>query len=66
VQARPSDGPYLRCEADYVLRCGIESLFASQEDARRLEQELADGAVATVRIDDRGNAALMGIDPTDG
>jgi len=65
VQARPSDGPYLRCEAEYVLRCGIESLFASQEDARRLEQELADGAVATVRIDDRGNAALMGIDPAD-
>jgi len=64
VQARPSDGPYLRCEAEYVLRCGIESLFASQDDARRLEQELADGAVATVRIDDRGNAALMGIDPT--
>ena len=64
VQARPSDGPYLRCEAEYALRCGIESLFASQADARRLERELADGAVATVRIDDRGNAALMGIEPT--
>jgi hypothetical protein len=64
VRARPADGPYLRCEAEYVLRCGIESLFASQGEARRLEQLLADGAVATVRIDDRGNAALMGIDPT--
>ena len=63
VETRPSDGPYLRCQAEYVLRCGIESLFASQDDARRLEQELADGAVATVRIDERGNAALMGIEP---
>ena len=63
VEARPSAGPYLRCEAEWLLRCGIESLFASQDDARRLEQELADGAVATVRIDDRGNAALMGIEP---
>ena len=51
---------------EYLLRCGIESLFASQADARRLEQELADGAVATVRIDERGNAALMGIEPTGG
>jgi uncharacterized membrane-anchored protein len=64
VETRPTEGPYLRCEEEYVLRCGIESLFASQDDARRLEQELADGAVATVRIDDRGNAALMGIEPT--
>jgi len=64
VSTRPPDGPYLRCEAQWQLRCGIESLFASQDDARRLEQELADGAVATIRIDDRGNAALMGIDPT--
>jgi uncharacterized membrane-anchored protein len=64
VKTRPSDGPYLRCEVDWVLRCGIESLFASQDDARRLEQELADGAVATVRVDDRGNAALMGIEPS--
>jgi hypothetical protein len=63
VDTRPSAGPYLRCRLDHTLRCGIESLFASQGDARRLEQELADGAVATVRIDDRGNAALMGIEP---
>jgi uncharacterized membrane-anchored protein len=65
VRARPAEGPYLRCQQEWELRCGIESLFASQDDARRLEQDLADGAVATVRIDDRGNAALMGIDPAD-
>jgi hypothetical protein len=64
LEARPSEGPYLRCRLDHTLHCGIESLFASQQDARRLEQELSDGAVATVRIDDRGNAALMGIEPT--
>jgi hypothetical protein len=64
VQTRPAEGPYLRCQQDWSLHCGIESLFASQDDARRLEQELADGAVGIVRIDDRGNAALMGIDPT--
>ena len=66
LDARPADGPYLRCVLPYQLRCGIESLFASQDDARRLEQELADGAVATVRVDGRGNAALMGIEPAGG
>ena len=66
VRTRPAEGPYLRCRQDWTLRCGIESLFASQDEARRLEQELVDGAVATVRIDDRGNAALMGLEPGGG
>ena len=56
---RPASGPYLRCEADWQLRCGIESLFASQERALRLERGLADGAVARVRVDGRGNAAVV-------
>lgn len=60
----PAVGPYLRCKADgWRLRCGIESLFASQEEARRLERELVDGAVARVRVDGRGNAAVVGLDP---
>jgi len=60
---RPSSGPYLRCEADFRLRCGIESLFASQETARRLERQLAEGAVARVKVDGRGNAAVVGVEP---
>ena len=62
VPQAPAQGPYLRCDAGQGrLRCGIESLFASQDEARRLEQDLADGAVARVRIDRRGNAAVVGL-----
>ena len=58
----PAAGPFLRCEPDGSrLRCGIESLFASQERARQLEQDLADGAVARVRVDGGGNAAVVGL-----
>ncbi|MEX2289434.1 MAG: GDYXXLXY domain-containing protein [Mycobacteriales bacterium] len=61
---RPARGPYLRCNADsWRLRCGIESLFASQDTASRLERELLDGAVATIRVDRRGNAAVLGVQP---
>ncbi len=62
VREAPATGPYLRCDAGQGrLRCGIESLFASQDEARRLEQDLADGAVARVRVDGRGNAAVVGL-----
>jgi hypothetical protein len=60
--ARHRSVPALRRRAGR-LRCGIESLFASQDEARRLEQDLADGAVARVRIDGRGNAAVVGLRP---
>ncbi len=61
---RPTGGPYLRCDSDgWQLRCGIESLFASQRDAKRLERELADGdAVARIRVDGRGNAAVVAVE----
>ncbi len=60
----PDSGPYLRCDAGQGrLRCGIESLFASQDEARRLERDLADGAVARVRVDGRGHAAVVGLRP---
>jgi uncharacterized membrane-anchored protein len=60
---RPTDGPYLTCESDgFGVSCGIESWFTDQAEARRLESELADGAAATVRIDDRGNAAIVALD----
>ena len=64
LRTKPTTGPYLRCDAGQgQLRCGIESLFASQDDARRLERELADGAVARVKVDRRGNAAVVGLRP---
>ena len=62
LREAPATGPYLRCHAGQGrLRCGIESLFASQDDARRLERDLADGAVARVEVDRRGNAAVVGL-----
>jgi uncharacterized membrane-anchored protein len=61
---RPERGPYVACRNGVRLRCGIESLFLSQEGARRLERELAEGdAVARVRIDGAGRAALLGVVP---
>lgn len=60
---RPDSGTYLRCTTSWRLRCGIESWFADQDEALRLEQALADdGAVAEVRIDSRGNAAIVGLE----
>ena len=62
VSERPDRGPYLRCESEgWRVRCGIESLFASQGRARELEQQLRDGAVARVKVDGRGNAALLDV-----
>lgn len=64
VREAPGTGPYLRCDAGQLrLRCGIESLFAPQDEALRLERDLADGAVARVRVDRRGNAAVVGLRP---
>jgi uncharacterized membrane-anchored protein len=63
VRARPAGTPYLACRSDgFSLACGIESLFAAQDTARRLEELLAGGqAVATVRVDGRGNAAVVSV-----
>ena len=64
TRSRPEDGPYLACDDRYwAIRCGIESWFASQEDARRLEGAVANGAVATIKIDSRGNAAIVDLQP---
>jgi uncharacterized membrane-anchored protein len=63
-RSRPETGPYLACDdRNWQIRCGIESWFASQSEARRLGRELAeDGGVAVVRIDSRGNAALVDLE----
>jgi uncharacterized membrane-anchored protein len=45
------------------LRCGIESLFLPQSRARAVEGAVLDGqAVARVKVDRRGNAALMAVE----
>lgn len=57
------DALYLACHSDYRrLECGIESLFLPQDEAAAMEEELSDGAIATVKIDGRGHAALMGVE----
>jgi len=64
VPARPESGPFLRCQDEqWQLRCGIESWFLPQDKAYEMEQAVREGrAVARVRIDSRGNAALVGVE----
>lgn len=59
----PADGLYLRCDdSSWRLECGIESWFLPQDEAKGLEEAVRDGqAVATVKVDGSGNAALIGI-----
>lgn len=64
TRTRPDEGPYLACDdGDWRIRCGIESWFASQSEAREIGRELAeDGGVAVVRIDSRGHAAIVDLE----
>jgi uncharacterized membrane-anchored protein len=64
VTVRPASGPYLACKGGgFELSCGIESFFASEAEARRIEDELRHrGAIAVVRIDRNGNAALISVE----
>jgi len=65
---QPGSGPFLRCTDDqWRLRCGIDSFFVAEDRAYEMEQAVQDGdAVATVVIDSRGNAALVGVDVRSG
>jgi uncharacterized membrane-anchored protein len=59
---RPADGPYLACDdRSWQIRCGIESWFLPQDEAAAAQDLLGDGAVAEVRIDGRGNAAVVDV-----
>jgi uncharacterized membrane-anchored protein len=61
-RTRPDDGPYLTCDdRSWQVRCGIESWFLPQDDAQDAEHLLRDGAVAELRVDDRGNAAVVDV-----
>ncbi|MFC6154247.1 GDYXXLXY domain-containing protein [Nocardioides yefusunii] len=62
LTAAPDAGPYLACVSDgWRARCGIESFFVSQDRARSLEQGLRNGGVAEVKVDSRGNAAVVDV-----
>lgn len=58
---RPGSGPYLRCrDRGWQVTCGIESWFAPQERAAAIEEAVRTGhAVAVVRVDSSGNAAIV-------
>ena len=59
---RPEDGPYLACDdRSWQVRCGIESFFLPQDEARETERLLQDGAVAELTVDSRGNAAVVDV-----
>lgn len=65
IQRTAPDGVFLRCDdSDWRLRCGIESWFTDQSEALAIEQQMTrDGAIATVRVDRWGNAALLALEP---
>jgi uncharacterized membrane-anchored protein len=68
TRTRPASGPYLRCDdSAWTMRCGIESWFLPQDRAREVQEAVARGdAVARVKVDGRGNAALVGLEVSPG
>lgn len=63
ARERPAEGPYLTCSTrGWPFSCGIESWFADADEAQRIEDAMrTDGAIAEVRIDGRGNAAIVSL-----
>jgi len=61
----PADGLFLTCaDSSWQLECGIESLFLPQDEALALQEAVREGtAVATVKVDGAGHAALIGVTP---
>ena len=59
----PPDALYLRCDdSSWQLECGIESWFLPQDEAAGMQAALRDGtALATVKVDGSGNAALVDV-----
>jgi uncharacterized membrane-anchored protein len=62
-RTRPASGTYLTCDdSSWRLECGIESWFLPADRAADLQSAVGDGtAVATVRVDSRGHAALVDV-----
>ena len=65
TRTRPAAAPYLTCDdSGWRLSCGIESLFLPQDRATAVEEAVREGSlVARVRVDGRGHAALLGVQP---
>lgn len=63
LRDRPSgEVPYLSCnDRDWRVECGIDSFFLPQDEAAAMESVLRDGAIAEVKIDGRGHAALIDV-----
>lgn len=62
TRTRPADGPYLACsDRSWQIDCGIDSFFLPQDEALAMEQSLRDGAWAEVKIDGRGNGAVVDV-----
>jgi uncharacterized membrane-anchored protein len=59
----PPEGLYLACDdSSWQLECGIESWFLPQDEAAGLQAALRDGtALATVKVDGSGHAALVDV-----
>ena len=59
----PADGLYLTCnDSNWQLECGIESWFLPQDEAAGLQDAIGGGtAVATVKVDGAGHAALVDV-----
>ncbi len=64
-RVRPDHAPYLACDdGDWRLRCGIESWFLPQDQAAAMQRRVDDGSmVAVVKVDGRGHAALVRVEP---
>lgn len=63
-RTRPESGRYLACnDRDWQIRCGIESFFLPQDKALQAEEDIRDGGlVAVVKVDGRGNAAVVDLE----
>jgi hypothetical protein len=59
----PTTGLFLACDdSDWRLRCGIETAYVPSSEPDELRAALlGDDAVATVRVDGSGHAALIGL-----
>ena len=64
TRKRPSNTPYLTCDdRDWRIRCGIESWFLPQDKAAAVQEAVAAGdTIAVVKVDGRGNAALVRVE----
>ena len=62
-RTRPDSGLYLACtDHSWEVQCGIESWFLPQEDAAAMQEAVGDGALATVKVDSRGHAAIVAVE----